>query len=80
MQRLLDPRPGDVFLTLRHPPEKTVSLALGATRPRRPKCPKQEFPDWFYLLGEHGGPVRHVGVDVVGGIEGVVLHAPSEDD
>ena len=43
MQRLLDPRPGDVFLTVRHPPKKTVSLALGATRPRRPKCPKFEF-------------------------------------
>ena len=69
MQRLFNPRPGDVFLTLRHPPEKTVSFLKF-----------QEFSAWLYLLGEHGGPMRHVGVDVVRGVEGVMLHAPSEDD
>ena len=35
---------------------------------------------WTYLLGEYGGPVRHVRVKVVWGVESLVLDAPGEDD
>ena len=33
-----------------------------------------------WVLGKHCGPVRHVGVDMVGGVEGLMLDTPSEDD
>ena len=35
---------------------------------------------WPFLLGEYGGPVRHVWVKMVWGIESLVLDAPGEDD
>ena len=44
---------------------------------RRPKYSTGIF--CMVILGEHGGPVRHVGVDVVRGVDGMVLDASSED-
>ena len=35
---------------------------------------------WICLLGEYGGPVRHVGVKMVWGIESLMLDTPGEDD
>ena len=34
----------------------------------------------IFILGEYEGPVRHVGIEVVGGVHGMVLDTPSEDD